>query len=185
MRYFQKRVSTQLTSLLSIASLFCATNYLSADFATQPQAAIDSSGNQVAVWELDSSDGSSSIQASVYSSEDLTWSTPAAISGSDSGQVPLLIANSSGQTVAAWLLADPVNEVYSMATSMLVSGTWTTPTVLSGSTEQVFDDFKFNINESGQIVIIWSSIDINTNESFIMTSTASFDGSWSTPVQLF
>ena len=184
MKYLQTRFYTSLVQLFSILAVCIgATGSLAADFPTEPMIAIDSSGNQVAVWEVDGAT-STSIQAAVFESS--SWGAPTTISGSQNAFLPQLIVNDSGNTIAAWFFIDEVNSVYSIATSMLspTTGIWSPPEVVSTTDEDV-SDFQLKMNGSGQVALIWTSYNATTTDISTWASTASFGGSWGTPVELY
>lgn len=156
---------------------------LCADFPTDPHIEIDSSGNQVAIWEVDG-DTSSSIQSSTFIT---SWSAATTISGGDSAFGTKFVSNASGQIAAAWFVLDGVNSIYNIKVTTYDSGTntWSTPTLITSTNEDV-NQFQLKINSTGATTIIWTSYDVNDQTTKSWTSIAStYGGSWSTPHQLF
>lgn len=149
-----------------------------------PQMQMDSSGNVLSVWEaVDNSTGLHVIQSAHYNAASGTWSSPIILSSTGSNAYsPIIASNDTGNTVAMWVYTDTntaVTRLSSVSCSTIIGGTWSTPTNVSNSTENVSNDYKVTINSAGQVLAIWSSyVTINTR---IRSATLQFGGSWSNP----
>lgn len=168
---------------LCVSSCFISFGNLMADPAIAPQTRVDSSGNIVAVWEtIDSTIMTSSKPAGG------SWTTPVMISGSGVNAIlPRLVMNSSGNAVVVWQAFDDVVGDYCIQASMYpFGGTWSSPVrITNTSSDQMFSDETIQINEEGDIVVTWCSY-LGTAHAFaILGTTATFGGSWTTPVMIY
>ena len=186
MKYSTQYSWAKVAQLLSIITISIVMGSLSATDTSMPfniQTTIDSLGNQVSVWQVDTA-GSSSIQSSYFLGT--SWSAPVTISGSDPGHHPTLVGNSEGDVIAAWFRYDSVNGVDTLAVARFaVNSGWASPLVLTTGTD-ITALFKFDlkINASGTATLTWSDYNFNTTLNELWTSYASLSGSWSTPTQL-
>lgn len=153
------------------------------DFAAfNPRIASDNSGNMVAIWQENSADtGLAKIFTSVLLSGG-SWSTSAQLSPSGhDAKNPEIAMNTSGDAVAVWIRGDPTFGNGALYASFLALGdSWTTPELISSSTDDIAADFKLIMDSTGRIVVIWKS----GNNFKIWIATAQFGGTWVSPLQL-
>lgn len=187
MTYSQKSLFARAAQLLSIASICVGGNALIADLPANFTIVSDSSGNEVAVWELDSDDGTQVIQSSLYPdpSNPGNWTSPSTtISTSTAASDPTMVATTLGDVVAAWYFYDDVNGVYSIAASTLstsdLSTGWSDQVIITPITQDILD-FKLSINDSsGEVVLLWQAFDDSGNINLFTATMSTFGGSWST-----
>ncbi len=169
--------------LQALATILCSfsTNFLFSDnFPSNPHIVIDGSGNQIAVWDVNT--GTTNIvQSSIFT---LSWSAATTISTTNPAFNSQIVMTSTGNAVAAWIALDSVNQVYCLCTATATPlGGWSAPTTHTATNEQL-NQFDLKINSLGEAVLIWTSIIGNSTN--VWTSTQSiFSGGWGTPTQLF
>jgi hypothetical protein len=150
--------------------------------AGDPQLAIDSNNNIVAIWQR--SDGANMIiQSSTSTDQGSSWSTPVDLSevGQDAGD-PQLAIDSNNNIVAIWQRSDGANTIIQSSTSTDQGSSWSTPVDLSTATQDAAKP-QLAIDSNNNIVAIWQRSD-GTN-TIIQSSTSTDQGSsWSTPVDL-
>lgn len=148
-----------------------------------PLLEIDAVGDAVAVWEERGMDQVVRAATLVVGS---SWTAPVTISNiSQESQSPALVVNGLGNAVALWVVIDSVLEIRSLYSSMLPKGgSWSTPVLISATNESVVRDESVRMDDSGDIVAIWSS---NTNadpNTVLRSASATFGGSWTVPVTI-
>lgn len=144
---------------------------------------MDTSGNALSIWEaIDNSNGIHVIQSANYTALTSTWSAPIIISANGTNSYsPIMATNSLGNTVALWLVTDTTTAISRLvsATCSSLGGTWSSPTNVSNSTENVDNDYRVTINALGQVMATWSSfVTINTR---VRAATSQFGGAWTSP----
>jgi hypothetical protein len=150
--------------------------------AFDPQLAIDSNNNIVAIWQV--SDGANNIiQSSTSTDQGANWSTP--VNLSEVGQSafnPQLAIDSNNNIVAIWTRLDGANYIIQSSTSTDQGANWSTPVNVSEAGQNA-DLSRLAIDSNNNIVAIWQVL-IGVN-SRIQSSTSQDQGSsWSTPVNL-
>jgi hypothetical protein len=192
MKYLQKSFYVRAAQLLSVASMCMGASTLCSDTPSQPRVVVDPAGNEVALWEVDG-DTSSSIQSAFFPDPNNAgnWTTPVTISGSENAFEPTVMATDAGDIIAVWYSYDSVSGFYNLATStfatstIVTSGTWSSPFIVTPSNHDV-SDFQVKIhNSTSEVVLFWTAFNSTTSADEAWTSTMSFGGSWSAPMQLF
>ena len=181
MSYLNKRFCAYCVQIFLIGGICLGTSSLFSDQIRNPHLVVDTSGNQIAVWEVTASSGDSHIYASrkpVLGS----WSTPVIISNTSTEQAtnPQIIVGPVGAVTVVWTYINLTEGIYSLATATYngLSG-WSSPAVLSTTNDDVIQDFELSINSLGKVVMIWGAYSVDTGNSHIWNSVLS-TGSWST-----
>ena len=149
---------------------------------------MDVSGNVVAVWNAVDEDGNVIIQGSTLSGG--TWSTPVNISYSISTNIsnnaPNLYHNSNGDVIIAWQYVDNDTSNFYIAASMLPSGssTWNTAVVSTDSENANYGDQHLAMNESGNLILMWTSTINNGPQIRVSTSSIGSSTTWTSPVSI-
>jgi len=142
-----------------------------------PQIAIDSQGNAVAVWQQPTTASHYDIYASTLPFG-LSWTTPFIISdGESDAQVPQIVVDASGNAVAIWHGYESGFRIIQAAT-LPFGGTWEPLISLSAIGQNAFNP-HFAINSKGYAVAVWTRF--NGSNYIVQASTRSFGGSWSEP----
>ncbi|CDZ81640.1 hypothetical protein BN1013_02176 [Candidatus Rubidus massiliensis] len=95
-----------------------------------------------------------------------------------------MASDSAGNTVAVWeFVSDTYDSSIEAAFLPAGSSTWSSSVTVAGPV--INPKFpKVSINDSGNIVLIWTEIDSFWGLNVLYGSTATFGGSWSTPTQI-
>ena len=186
MRNFKEHFRSWFLVFSCVISSFIATN-LVAQSLDYPGSVEDSSGNRTAIWQKTLVTGASTIYVATKTSSG-SWSSPVAISDSsvNANNYPQIVMNASGQTVAFWIVSNTTTNNDNLYASMSTfGGSWSTPVFLSDSGESVSSGFSAKINDNGDIMVTWQSfVPANSYAPQISVATASFGGSWASPVVL-
>ncbi len=126
--------------------------------ASDPQIAIDSSGNALAIWI--ENNGLKSRKKSVNGN----WSSQTDILSNSGASSPKLVVDPSGNATAIWVENGIVN-----VSSMPFNGSWSNPVCLSGAGAL---SPQISVDSQGNIATVWS---IN---GLIQSATKLFNGSW-------
>ncbi len=141
---------------------------------SEPQIAVDGSGNFVSVWKNDDD-----IEASMTSNGTI-WSAPATISPPLQVSAGPQIAASAGRFVIVWKRDEALN--FEILASTSTDGTtWTGPTDIFLSGPVFIAVPQIAVNSTGQFVTIWG---IGAGIRDIETSTSSDGVTWTAPVQI-
>lgn len=150
-------------------------------FAAQPNVAIQTNGDVVALWTVyDDADGSYIIRATSWSSgggwtPNITISPVPGISFS-----PVLSLNDSGNGAAIWTTLDN-NGLATLQGSILNLGTWGAPQQFTVPDENEFD-YKIAVDALGDIIVTWASYPPNSiNSSIYALTGSSVIGGWNVP----
>jgi stringent starvation protein B len=150
--------------------------------AANPQLAIDSNNNIVAIWYR--SNGTNNIiQSSTSTDQGANWSTPVnlSVAGQDAA-TPQLAIDSNNNIVAIWQRSNGTNMIIQSSTSTDQGANWSTPVNLSVAGQNASNP-QLAIDSNNNIVAIWQRSD-GTN-TIIQSSTSTDQGAnWSTPVNL-
>lgn len=123
-----------------------------------PQVAVDSAGNAIAVWEQ--SDGTYfSVWTNRYTAGD-GWGTAALLETVDSGDVdqPQVSFDSSGNAIAVWHQSD--GSVFSIWTNRCTAGTgWGTAELLETDDSGDAYDTQIAFDPSGNAIAVWEQFD--------------------------
>ena len=118
----------------------------------------------------------------------------AAIAGLNGFTRAYVVHNSSGQNM--WSVDVSGNSYQSGALVIdhvqMLTGTILPMKTITADSNQVVSttdedvsDFQLKMNGSGQVALIWTSYNATTTDISTWASTASFGGSWGTPVELY
>ena len=103
-------------------------------FVSQPQTAINNTGNGIAVWEAKDSVGVSKAYFSLFDNSTNTWSTPAELDSSHTGasSQPQVVSNSDGSFISVWQRHSESLPFQSTIYASEYNGSsWTTASLLS------------------------------------------------------
>jgi len=154
-----------------------------------PRGAINRTANVAAlVWTTEQSTYRS-VMVSIFSAG--SWSAAVTLSAVGEDAIhPIVAVDALGNAIVIWSSFNSVQGVEALnATWLPFGGSWTTPTQISSSSENVIiisasldvAPYQLFINDAGVAVAGWIS-EIG-NDLLIRTSTFSL-GTWSTPVSL-
>ena len=150
--------------------------------AQNPQVAMDSSGNAVAVWHRWS--GSNFIVQSSWSADGgASWSVPVDVSlpGRDA-RIPQVVSDESGNVVAVWRRYDGSRYIIQASRSDDAGVTWTVPVDLSASGRDAHYP-QVAINRSGNVIAVWQRS--NGSNDIVQSSHSDDAGlTWSAPADL-
>lgn len=147
-----------LTPILMLFGAYSTS--LNAEFSPKCNLAPD--GSAVAVWNTFDPNGNTVIQSAQMSSSGI-WSNPYTISYDVGNTIavnsePLLYSNSNGDVVAVWQYFD-AKCCGMIAASMLPFGAtdWNTHVISSNLEDSRLENHRLDINESGNVLLLWSS----------------------------
>jgi hypothetical protein len=171
--------------LSSFAALFVLTT--SVCFASgTPALGLNAEGYAVGVWQTYTFSGTV-IQANIFDTS--SWGNPLTISSSiQLATDPHVAVKSNGTDIAAVAIWSELNgSVTSVYASMLasISAGWSTIAQVSSNAEDVLQTLNINLNDSGVVMLTWSSMDSIGNQ-YIRTATSVLDSSnsWSSPLTI-
>jgi hypothetical protein len=175
----QKNVA-RFVKLFSLLGVCTVAGNLQADLPNNPNAFGDTSGNQVAVWELDT-DTSSSIVSQIFSSG--TWAPQSQISdvSNTDAMNPVLAGNDEGDAAAGWLYVNENGFLALGASTYTVANGWISPSTNLSTTDEDVLSFTVTMNSAGQAVITWNSNFLsgpNAGQAAVFSAFAGTDGSW-------
>jgi hypothetical protein len=147
-----------------------------------PQMEMDSSGNTVAIWPQ--SFGNYNVINAATHPYGGSWTSPVQISPSSQNSFsPALEANGAGDAVAVWSIIDTSSGNMRIQSSQLpFGGSWTAPVFVSDASANAMTEYELLVDDAGYIVLLWTT-SIGSGAA-IYSSTATFGGAWSTPVQV-
>lgn len=147
---------------------------------TDPQVAIDSKGNLIAVWLHTPTQ---SIQASTKQQKG-HWSHPVNISSSATSTTPPQIAmDDLGNAVVVWTCSDGINRIV-QSTSTTSNGGWSTPVNLSYSGQDAYNP-QLVVDSGGNATAVWERFDgANTIVQASTRINTKKNQVWSAPVDL-
>ena len=168
----------QGATLASGSTTWISTTDLSAvgKNASQPNVAVDASGNAVAIWQR--SNGTNTIiQGAKLAFGSTTWTSTTDLSAVgqnaslQSPGNPSLTVDPSGNAVAVWERSNGTNNIIQGATLASGSTTWTSTTDLSAVGEDASNPYV-RVDGSGNAVAIWQRS--NGTNTIIQGATLSF-----------
>lgn len=152
--------------------------------AFNPQIAVSSSGDAVAVWTRNDETFTDVIDSATLASGSSTWvPATASLSSVDPAEEPQVAINSSGDAVAVWTLE---GSDFIVQGSTLTSGsnTWAPTTNLSAG-GQDSDIPQVALNDQGEAFAVWRTCDCNTFTDIIQASILPSESSvWGSPKDL-
>jgi hypothetical protein len=148
-----------------------------------PQVAVDSHGNAVAVWEEQPvNPGPQYIQAS-FRPAGGTWSAPVSISPGNVAFRPHVVMDPEGNAVVTWFGYDSVQSAVRLASS----GTWQQPvevTTIGSEAGGRPGGPALAVDGLGDVVTAWSSTVGSGSNHIVQAATLPAGGAWQTPVAL-
>lgn len=96
--------------------------------------------------------------------------------------LPVFGIDSSGNAVSVWNSGEGSSTLV-MASTLPFGQNWSTPITISTETTWAFNPV-LAVNESGDAVAIWTSVDTTTSTSSLYGAMLPSGGSWSSPVQI-
>lgn len=147
------------------------------------------SGDVVAAWQAVDISGNQLVVGATgsVSSNPNTWNltTLSTVTGSSLNSQPILFSNANGDVLVVWQYFD-TNGNYQIAASMLPVGTttWNSAVVSDINTDAAgFFDQTASIDESGNILLLWTSFDSTFSHMLVRGATATIGSSttWSSP----
>jgi hypothetical protein len=148
-----------------------------------PQVAVDSHGDAVAVWEEQPvNPGPQYIQAAVRPAGG-TWSAPVDISTGSGGRDPHIVIDSEGNAIVTWSGYDSVQSAVRLASN----GTWQQPVEVaaigSGAGGSPGGP-ALAVDGLGNVVTAWSSTIGSGSNHIVQAATLPAGGTWQTPVEI-
>jgi hypothetical protein len=141
------------------------------------QIAVDSVGNETAVWERRV--GRSWVVQSATRSVAGPWSTPVTLSPAGAGSA-LVVAGPEGNVTAVWLLErEEGNRSVVQSATRPVGGSWSASVSLSPPTKAARSP-QIALDSQGGATAVW----YEEYRGAVESSTRSFEGIWSPPVTL-
>ena len=126
--------------------------------ASEPEVAIDSQGDAVAIWQ--SSNGANEIiDSASMSAGNGAWQSPIPVSISATsliGEFPQIAMNPQGDAVAVWDQSNGSDYVVQAAERSAASGAWQAPTSLSPASEDSYLP-QVAVDPQGNAVAIWEN----------------------------
>jgi len=153
--------------------------------ASDPQIAMDATGNATAVWTI-SSETQEFVQAKRYDATTGLWSTPAVnLSGSVIfANEPQVAMDASGNAIAVWSTTDGTGlRILATKKYDITTGVWSTPVInLDSNLQASFFDVQIAMDVAGNAIAVWSKRDDGTGKFVIQTKRYdAITGVWSTP----
>ena len=176
-----------LKSIFIIFGIFFI-SFLSAD-SFLPKSKMDSSGNVVATWNSLDNFGNSIVQVAIRSPGSMgTWSSITTLSddltGDLTNSMPSIYTNDNEDYVIIWQYFNINTGQAFVAASMLPQGTsvWNTNTVSDNSENAAFGDEYLALNDSGDLVLMWTSYISGVPVVRQSFSTIGTSTTWSSPI---
>ena len=148
-----------------------------------PQVAIDSYGNAIAVWEEQPQSSSYQfIQASVKPAGG-TWSAPVHIYEGPAARDPHIAMDGEGTAIVTWLGFNAIES----ATRLASAETWQPPVKVAPSGLDAGGHPggpELAVNEKDDAVVAWSSASGNGANHIVQAATLVKGGTWQAPVEL-
>ncbi len=181
-RNYMKKIFYLFSAVVALS-----VSMLSAAAIGSPVMLMDGNGNQVSVWQETTSE-TYYIKAATKAKQDANWTTPVVISDqSVNSYSPLLALDQSGNAVALWSSDRMVGEQLSRglySAQLPFGGSWSSITTLSPATQSVANGFQLRVTSTGDMSAFWQATDINTGAFNFFSTSATFGGSWSAPIQV-
>lgn len=180
-----------VNKILSICSfVLIGGELIATEVAFHPQCKIiDSIGNAVAVWNTVDSNGHTIVKSAIKASG--IWSNYHVNSYDISNTIavnssPILYSNSLGDVVMLWKYFDSSTSRFLLAASMLPHGSthWNTQTISSSHEELAHQDPKLDLNDQGEILVVWTSSSLLEPSITRLWTTSAMMGlstKWSVP----
>ncbi|MCW2978480.1 MAG: hypothetical protein JWO14_207 [Solirubrobacterales bacterium] len=147
--------------------------------ASEPQVAVDSDGDAVAVWKR--REGADYTVEAASRPAGGNWQAPVDISTiGQNASGPQVAVDPGGDAVAVWELYDGTDHIVQAATSP-AGGSWQAPVDLS-TIGQNASEPQVAVDPGGDAVAVWKGSD-STN-FIVQASTSPAGGSWQAPVDL-
>jgi predicted NBD/HSP70 family sugar kinase len=128
--------------------------------AFNPQVAMDSDGNAIAVWEQSTGTNNGFIQASRFSISSGSWSAVADVANlSDTGGYaldPQVAMDSAGNAIAVWYQRTGTNTI--IQASRFSGSSWSAVTDLSAPGQDALDP-QVAMDSDGNAIAVWSRYD--------------------------
>jgi hypothetical protein len=148
-----------------------------------PQIAVDSHGNAVAVWKtLPDNPGPGFIQAS-FRPANGTWSSPVLISPGNVASRPHVVMGPEGNAVVTWFGYDSVQSAVRIASS----GAWQQPVEVAAIGLEAGGSPggpALAVDGLGDVVTAWSSTIGSGGNHIVQAATLPAGGTWQTPVEI-
>ncbi len=128
--------------------------------ATNPQIAMDGSGNAIAVWRQNDVNAYYSVWASHYVAATFSWAVPVLIESDDSGDVfhPQVAVNNAGNAWVAWHQNDgTTNNI--LANNYTVASGWGNAALLETNNAGDAAHAQIAVNASGDAFAVWEQSD--------------------------
>jgi PKD domain len=177
------------SALLGVASASAAPTWLSpasvtppGDDSNEPQVAVNTDGEAVAVWAQ--YNGSHEVvQASVRPATGGGWQTPVTLSdASQNASSPRVAIDSEGEAIVVWERYNGSHYVVQASVRPAPGESWQTPVNLSETSNTGYRP-EIAIAPNGEAIVAWELW--NGSHSFIQASVRPAPGeSWQTPVNL-
>ncbi len=147
--------------------------------ASEPQLAVDSAGNVVAVWSR--SNGTNTIVQSASRPAGGPWQSPLDLSAAgQNASEPEVAVDPAGDAIALWRRYDGADYVIQSA-SRPAGGAWQSPVDLSEAGENASEP-QVTVDPSGNAVAVWSRS--NGTNTIVQSASKSAGGFWQSPVDL-
>lgn len=147
--------------------------------AEQPQVAVDSSGDAVAVWQR--YDGADYIVEAASGAAGGVWQAPVELSiAGQNAFTPQVGVDPAGDAIAVWARDDGANNIVQSA-SRAADGDWGAPVDLSPAGQSAAGP-QVAVDPSGGAVAVWDRYDGANN--IVQTASRVPGGAWGTPVDL-
>ncbi len=130
----------------------------SSEVASEPEVAIDSHGNAVAVWQA-STGTNEIIDAAFMPTASGAWQPPIPVSTAATsliGEFPQITMDPQGDAVAVWDQSNGNNYIVEAAVRPATSSAWQTPTALSPSNEDSYLP-QVAVDPQGNALAIWEN----------------------------
>jgi len=185
----QRRINQISTLFFLVCTIFCGEIFAANSILGRVKV---NDGTVITAWQgADTSTSFATIEGVIgsTSTDPTTWTRTTLSSATQYVLTgPSLVTNANGDAVVAFEYYDTVSSASLIAAAMLPAGTttWSVTTLSNGDTYANIGDQTGSIDESGNVVVIWSAYNTSTNESQVMCSTSSISATptWSGPTKL-
>jgi hypothetical protein len=158
--------------------------------ARDPQIAVDTSGNAIAVWQQRTDDGlfTYDIQVSRYTIADDTWSAPQSIRNNPPfvSFLPQITMDSGGDAIVVWEQRDPGQDFQIWTNRFTVAdGTWGTPMSIDAGTGDAYNA-QIDVDAGGNVISVWQQRTVAGNDTYeiLVSRYTVADGLWGTPTRI-
>jgi hypothetical protein len=155
--------------------------------AFNPQVAMDSDGNAIAVWEQSTGTNNGFIQASRFSISSSSWSAVADVANlSEMGEnayVPQVAMDSAGNAIAVWSRSDETNDIIQASRFSISSGSWSAVADVANlsDTGGYALDPQVAMDSAGNAIAVWYQ---RTGTNTIIQASRFSGSSWSAVTDL-